>query len=1022
MSDDSKKNLRTESINKKFQRKIVMIFAFLMSVTQLDSKAQFLSVSGQKIVNDSGQEVVLNAMNLGNWMVMEGYMMNSGSQAPDQHTWKAKLTTLMGPVNTKTFYDSWLNNFVTKDDIYQIKAWGFNSIRVPLHYEYFVNLGLPDVWNPQGFALLDNVVNWCKEANMYVVIDLHATPGGQSNNAISDYDNTKPSLWESAENRSKTVRLWDKLSERYINEAWVAGYDLINEPAWDLPGNTLLREIYNQITTAVRANGDNHILFIEGNSYSNDHTGLTPAWDNNLVYVFHKYWSAATTEDIKWITDFRTAQNKPIWCGEHGENSNEHFTKIVETFKANNIGFSWWSYKKFESFNGFASPVYPSGYMDLLNYLGGTNPSYSPTTAFNTCMQMAENQKLVNCIPQTEVLRAIFTQPGNRSTAPFTSQTIPGRIYATQYDFGMNGYAYSDETFEDVRFTTGSYSGWNSGWVYRNNGVDIEKSSEKLSNGYAVGWFSPFEWMNYTVNVANAGTYTLEIRASNGGSSNGQIQIQDGSGAQILATATIPTTGGWGTYQTFTVSGGFSSAGTQTIRIANTGAIGSSFNIASVNFVFVNSTVPTTTPTPTIEKKISLKGSNGSYLTFNSSTGVASTTKLSVGSTEEWSIVDAGNGYSAIKASNGKYLSLSGTDVKATATSIGPNEKFIATNVSGNVYYFKGPNNLYVSSENGATSGLTCTRTAPGGWEFFNWSIVSTTIIPKVAVTGVSLSPTSVTLGVTQTQQITATVTPANATNKNISFSSSNPSVATVNSVGLVTAMAVGNATITVTTQDGNKTATFAVTVSDSIVPVSSVILSPTSATIAKGATRQLIATVSPSDATNKNVTFTSSNPSVATVNSSGLITAVSGGNAIITVVTVEGNKTATAAITVPSGAPIPGKIEAESYSSMSGVQTESTSDVGGGLNVGWIEANDWMEYDVYVTSSGTYTVEFIVSTNESNVRLQLLSSSTLLGTLTVPTATGGWQNWATMTMQVTLNAGTQKLRINALTSGVNLN
>ncbi len=461
--------------------KTIWILLFLTVLLLEPVRAQSLSVKGKEIINSTNnQEVILNAINFGNWMVMEGYMMNSVAQAPDQHTWKNKLTGLMGSANTKTFYDAWLGNHVSQADIDQIRSWGFNSVRVPLHYEYFVNSGTPDVWNDQGFTVLDNLISWCKTAGIYVIIDLHAAPGGQSNSAISDYDSTKPSLWESEANKAKTVALWKKLSERYKSEPWVAGYDLINEPAWDLPGGVALKDLYGRITDAIRANGDNHILFIEGNWYSNDYTGLTPAWDANMVYVFHKYWSNNSTQDIKWITDFRDAQNRPIWCGEHGENSNDHFTKIVETFKENNIGFSWWPMKKFSSINDFADAKFPPGYNDLLNYFGGTNPGLSPATAFNTVMQLAENVKLSNCTLQTEVIRSIFKQPGNRNTEAFAVNTIPGKLYTVHFDQGMNGYAYSDQAWEDVRLTTGNYTAWNNGWVYRNTGVDIEATCRSI--------------------------------------------------------------------------------------------------------------------------------------------------------------------------------------------------------------------------------------------------------------------------------------------------------------------------------------------------------------------------------------------------------------------------------------------------------------------------------------------------------------------------------------------------------------
>lgn len=254
---------------------LVLFVAVLFVLLHTNAKAQLLTVSGKKIINTSNnQEVLLNAINFGNWMVMEGYMMNSTNQATAQHKWKQKLTTLIGSTNTATFYNAWLANHVTQADIIQVKNWGFNSVRLPLHYEYFVNAGTPDVWNNQGFTILDSVISWCAAAGVYAIIDLHAAPGGQSNNDISDYDNTKPSLWESEANKTKTVELWKKLSERYKAEPWIAGYDLINEPAWNLPGGTALRDIYGRLTNVIRGNSDNHILFIEGNWYSNDYTEI----------------------------------------------------------------------------------------------------------------------------------------------------------------------------------------------------------------------------------------------------------------------------------------------------------------------------------------------------------------------------------------------------------------------------------------------------------------------------------------------------------------------------------------------------------------------------------------------------------------------------------------------------------------------------------------------------------------------------------------------------------------------------
>jgi len=295
----------------------------------------------------------------------------------------------------------------------------------------------------------------------------------------------------------------------------------------------------------------------------------------------------------------------------------------------------------------------------------------------------------------------------------------------------------------------------------------------------------------------------------------------------------------------------------------------------------------------------------------------------------------------------------------------------------------------YVNPYNNASVILTAGTTRSfGAYEYF---VLTNSNVPVVAVTGVSVNPATATLGLGSSQQINATIAPANATNKTVTWSSNNPAVATVNSSGLVTAVSAGTVTITATSQEGNKTATAVITVNPGTnftvyfykpstwgtgikiyywsalpagvlanatwpgvnmtnagngwysytftnitstnlifndgttqsadlsrnktgwymnatwydsnpgagIAVTSVSLSPASASLNVGATQQLTPTVLPSNATNKAVTYTSNNTSVATVNSSGLITAVANGTATITVTTADGNKTSLCAVSV---------------------------------------------------------------------------------------------------------------------------
>jgi len=167
-----------------------------------------------------------------------------------------------------------------------------------------------------------------------------------------------------------------------------------------------------------------------------------------------------------------------------------------------------------------------------------------------------------------------------------------------------------------------------------------------------------------------------------------------------------------------------------------------------------------------------------------------------------------------------------------------------------------------------------------------------------VAVTGVSLNKSSTTIAVGKTETLTAAITPSNATNKNVTWSSNKSAVATVSSAGVVTGVSAGSATITVTTEDGKKTATCAVTVSASTIAVTGVSLSKTAA-VAVGKTITLTPTITPSNATNQNVEWKSSDTAVATVSSAGVVTGIKAGSAKITVTTKDGGKTAECTVTV---------------------------------------------------------------------------------------------------------------------------
>ena len=188
------------------------------------------------------------------------------------------------------------------------------------------------------------------------------------------------------------------------------------------------------------------------------------------------------------------------------------------------------------------------------------------------------------------------------------------------------------------------------------------------------------------------------------------------------------------------------------------------------------------------------------------------------------------------------------------------------------------------------------TRVTPYGFSIYEFEVYGLTGT-NVPVTGITVSPTTTTLGIGATTQVTPTLVPANATIQTVTWTSSNTAIATISTTGVVTGVTIGTATITGTTVDGGFKATCAVTVTT--IPVVSITVSPTTSTISVNGTTQLVGIIVPSTATNKKVTWTTSNAAVATVNATGLVTGVSIGNATITVTTQDGAKTATCAVIV---------------------------------------------------------------------------------------------------------------------------
>ena len=536
--------------------------AVAMGAAGVASAQDWLKVEGTRIVDEAGDPVILRGMGLGGWLLQEGYMLQLGALG-QQHVIRERIVDLIGEEKTEAFYAAWRANYTTKADIDAMGRWGFNSVRLPMHYD---RLTLPveqepvpgqDTWKAEGFAEIDALLAWTKANGLHLILDLHAAPGGQGSDlAISDRDPDKPSLWDSAENRRKTVALWRRLAERYADEPGIGAYDILNEPNWDFekPGgghgceettNAPLRQLMMEITAAIREVDKRHIIVIEGNCWGNNYRGVTPLWDDNTVISFHKYWNATDRASIADALRLRDETGAPVWLGESGENSNTWFTETIGLVEGEGIGWAFWPLKKI----GFNQPleITPNpGWPALVAWLTGQGPRPSAAEAEATLMRLATHDiRFENVVQHRDVVDAILRQPHSDAVIPYTDHRVGAQgltIRAADYDLGRAGVAWSDVYDSDTDGPGERIPWWNTGRTWRNDGVDIALDGSRP----VVAEFETGEWLRYTLTADAAGARALSVIGAGGrvsvslnGGAPVAVDLADGDGWHQATTPAL---------------------------------------------------------------------------------------------------------------------------------------------------------------------------------------------------------------------------------------------------------------------------------------------------------------------------------------------------------------------------------------------------------------------------------------------------------------------------------------------------
>src|SRR3974390_2580685 len=309
------------------------------------AQSRFVHADGSRLVDSHGQNLTLRGTNLGNWLVREGYMFHFEGGPQSAREIETLTNELLGPEAAKKFWHEYLERYVTREDIQFLKRVGFNSIRIPIHYKYF------ESDDAEGFRLLDRVIEWSREAGLYVIIDMHCAPGGQTGANIDDSWGY-PWLYDSPEAQRQTIAIWKRMAAHYRDSDTVLGYDLLNEPIPHFPElkkyNSQLEPLYRRIVAGIREGDKNHIVILGGGQWDTNFAGFGAPFDSNVMYNFHKYWMKPEQAEIQAYVDFRDKYRVPIWMSESGENTDEWITQFRELLEKNTIGWGVWLFKKKE--------------------------------------------------------------------------------------------------------------------------------------------------------------------------------------------------------------------------------------------------------------------------------------------------------------------------------------------------------------------------------------------------------------------------------------------------------------------------------------------------------------------------------------------------------------------------------------------------------------------------------------------------------------------------------------------------
>lgn len=331
--------------------------------------APLIQVEGSRLVTASGTPVRLRGVGLGGWLNLENFI--TGFPSTEELHRKA-MRAVLGQEVYDAFFDRFHEVFFTDHDAAFLAGLGLNCVRIPFHYRLFEDDDRPMELKEQGFRLLDRAVDVCARHGLYTVLDLHTAPGYHNQRWHSDNPTHRSMFWQHRHFQDRVVHLWQALASRYRGNAWVAGYNPLNEPA-DSEGQAI-EPFYARLHQAIRAADPDHVIFLDGNRNATEFDMFRDPWPNT-VYTVHDYALAGFADagpypgvsrgeyvDHQYLekrflqrSEYMRSTGTPIWIGEFGpvysgqperdESRYQVLADQLEIYDMHDAGWSLWTYK-----------------------------------------------------------------------------------------------------------------------------------------------------------------------------------------------------------------------------------------------------------------------------------------------------------------------------------------------------------------------------------------------------------------------------------------------------------------------------------------------------------------------------------------------------------------------------------------------------------------------------------------------------------------------------------------------------